>query len=72
MEVRVSGKFLDCSRYWQVALVADNSHVGHLEEDAPGWCISISLYHFSCHRRPGSEECKQAGYSNGKWIEDPE
>ena len=36
MEVEVSGNSLDCSGYWLVALVADNSHVVHLEvEGAP-------------------------------------
>jgi len=30
MEVEISRKSLDWSRYWPVALVADNSHVVHL------------------------------------------
>ena len=30
MEVEVSRKSLDYARYWLVALVADNSHVSHL------------------------------------------
>jgi hypothetical protein len=31
MDVEISRKSLDCSRYWPVALVADNSHVVHLD-----------------------------------------
>jgi hypothetical protein len=30
MEIKIAGKFLDCSTYWLVALVADNSHVVYL------------------------------------------
>jgi hypothetical protein len=39
MEVEISGKSLDFSRYWPVALVADNSHVVHLDVEgrAPNW-----------------------------------
>ena len=39
VEVEISRESLDCSRYWPIALVADNSHVVHLvvEGRAPKW-----------------------------------
>jgi hypothetical protein len=46
MEVEVSGNFLDCSRYWPFALVAENSHVVHLDMEgrAPkGTLVAKSL-----------------------------
>ena len=41
MEVEISKQSLDCSRYWEIALVANNSHVVHLdvEERAPNWAL---------------------------------
>lgn len=41
MEVEISKKSFDCSRYGEIALVADNSHVVHLdvEERAPNWAL---------------------------------
>ena len=35
MEIEVSGDSFDCSRYWLIALVADNSHVFYLDWSRP-------------------------------------
>ena len=51
VEVKISGKSLDCSSYWPVALVANNSHDVHLdvERRAPNWALADLYYHFLCH-----------------------
>ena len=65
MEVEISRKSLDCSRYWAVALVTDNPHVVHLDVEghAPNWARVDYPYHFLCHNRPGSELCEDAKQS---------
>lgn len=51
MEVEISRESFNCSRYWPVALVADNSHVVLLDvpERAKGGAQQ-SPYHVSCHK----------------------
>jgi hypothetical protein len=61
MEVESSGDFLDCSGYWLVALVADNSHVlftsrwkGALEK------MRVSISAITSYAKPGRlQECEQ-------------
>ena len=55
MKIGISRNSLDCSGYWLVALVADNSHVCHLdvEERAPNKArVSISAI-TSCAKARG-------------------
>jgi hypothetical protein len=68
MEVEVSRKSLDCSGYWQVAMVADNSHVVHLDVEgrAPNCALVDVAYHFSCHSRRCSQKWQHAENPNEK------
>lgn len=42
MDVEISGEFLDCSSYWPIALVANNSHFIDLDAP-PNWRSPIRL-----------------------------
>lgn len=61
MEVEISRKFLDFSKYWPVTLVADNSHVVHLDVEgrAPNWALEACLItsYATTDRAPRKRRC---------------
>ena len=51
MKIGISRNSLDCSGYWLVALVADDSHVGSPRSGRArtDGAVVEQCYHFSCH-----------------------
>jgi hypothetical protein len=66
MEVEVSGKSLDCPSYWPFALVADNSHVVHLDGKVAHQIgrLSISVITSYATTRPARRNAKMRNNPN--------
>ena len=66
MEVEISGKSLDCSRYLLIAVVADDSHVGspHGKGARTNWALVYWSYHFLCHNEWAARNAKMGNNPN--------
>ena len=73
MEVEIPRESLDCSSYWEIAMVTDNSHVVHLDigrTRTKNGRMSISLITSYATTVWASRDWQKIGKTRMKRIED--